>query len=103
MESRGSQRGGNFCVLCAHSSWGLIYSNRSHCRTTALRVKVVERKRGEDCPRPFLLHESVAYWMAANISFTSGVFSFLSAFASIWRIRSRVTERLCPTCSSVQA
>ena len=50
-----------------------------------------------------LLHEPTAYWMAANMSFTSGVFSFLSAFASIWRIRSLVTERLCPTCSSVQA
>lgn len=44
-----------------------------------------------------------AYWMAANMPLTSGVFSFLSAFASICRIRSLVTERLCPTCSSVQA
>ena len=90
-------------MLYAHSSWGLVYSSRPHCRTSALRVKVVEQKRGEDRPRPFLLHESVAYWMAANISLISGVFSFLSAFASIWRIRSLVTERLCPTCSRVQA
>ena len=60
-------------------------------------------ERGEDCPRPFLLHESATYWMDANISFTWGVFSFFSAFASIWRIRSLVTERLCPTCSNVQA
>src|SRR5437016_44631 len=42
--------------------------SRPHCRITALRVKVVERKRGEDRPRPFLLHVSAAYWMAANIS-----------------------------------
>ena len=60
-------------------------------------------ERGEARPPPFLLHEPVAYWMAANMSFTSGVLSFLSAFASIWRIRSLVTERLCPTCSSVHA
>ena len=90
-------------MLCAHLSWALVYSSPPHCRTTSLRVKVVERKRGEDRPRPFLIQESVAYWMAANISLISGVFSFLSAFASIWRIRSLVTERLCPTCSSVQA
>ena len=93
----------NSSVLCAHSSWGLVYSSRPHCRTSALRVKVVEQKRGEDHPRLFLLHESTTYWMDANISFTWGVFSFFSAFASIWRIRSLVTERLCPTCSSVQA
>ena len=62
-----------------------------------------ETERGEAEPRPFLFHESVVYWIAANISLTSGVFSFLSAFASIWRIRSLVTERLCPTCSSVHA
>ena len=55
----------------------------AHCRTSPLRVKVAEQKRGEDCPRPFLLHESVVYWMAANISLTCGVFNFLSAFASI--------------------
>jgi hypothetical protein len=55
----------------------------AHCRTTALKVKVVEQKRGEDGLRPFLFHRSVAYWMAANISLISGVFSFLSAFASI--------------------
>lgn len=82
---------------------GLVDSIRPHCRTSALRVKAVELKRGEDRPRLFLLHESVVYWIDANISFTWGVFSFFSAFASIWRIRSLVTERLCPTCSSVQA
>src|ERR1041385_4114275 len=65
--------------------------------------KASNKKRGEGRPRLFLPHESLAYWMAANISFTWGVFSFFSAFASIWRIRSLVTERLCPTCSSVQA
>jgi len=32
---------------------------------------------------PSLFHGSVAYWMALNISLISGVFSFLSAFASI--------------------
>ena len=55
----------------------------AHCRTTALRVKVVEQRRGEDGLHPFLFHESVVYWMALNISLISGVFSFLSAFASI--------------------
>ena len=30
-----------------------------------------------------------------------GCFSFLSAFASIWRMRSLVTENCCPTSSSV--
>ena len=60
-------------------------------------------ERGETKPRPFLLDERAVYWMAANISFTAGVFSFLSAFASIWRILSLVTERLCPTCSNVKA
>ncbi len=61
------------------------------------------KKRCKVRPRPFLFHESMTYWIAANISLIWGVFNFLSAFASIWRIRSLVTERLCPTCSSVQA
>ncbi len=34
------------------------------------------------------------YLMAAKSSLIAGVFSFLSAFASIWRIRSRVTDKL---------
>ena len=78
-------------------------SNSAHCRTSALRVKGIESKRGQASLAPFLRPKSWAYWMAENISFICGVFSFLSAFASIWRIRSLVTERLCPTCSSVQA
>lgn len=60
-------------------------------------------EKGTSEPAPFLRPKSWAYCMAENISFIWGVFSFLSAFASIWRIRSLVTERLCPTCSSVQA
>lgn len=75
----------------------------AHCRTSALRVKGMEPKRGQASLSPFRYSTSWAYWMAANISLIWGVFSFLSAFASIWRIRSLVTERLCPTCSSVQA
>jgi hypothetical protein len=61
----------------------LIDSIRTHCRTSALRGKAVALKRGEDRPRLFLLHESVVYWIDANISFTWEVFSFFSAFASI--------------------
>ncbi len=40
-------------MLYAHSSWGLVYSSRPHCRTSGLRVKVAERKIGEDDPRQF--------------------------------------------------
>jgi hypothetical protein len=37
---------------------------------------------------------SKRYLMATKSSLISGVFSFFSALASIWRIRSRVTDKL---------
>jgi hypothetical protein len=55
-------------AMYAHSSWGLVYWSRSHCRTTAFRVKVRRKEKGRESSSPFfLLYEAEDYWMAANM------------------------------------
>lgn len=84
------------------SSSGLIRLSRAHSLTSVSEGKDgnIEKARTHVLAFSMVGHDET-YLIAANISLTSGVLSFFNAFASICRIRSRVTERLCPTCSSV--
>ena len=69
-------------------------------RRTEARVPglSVEKRKGPE--EPFLSADQVSRKLR-NLRERLGCLSLRSAFASIWRMRSRVTENCCPTSSSV--
>ena len=63
-------------------------------------------KKGRPEGRPFVLFGDKAAQVSRNersLRLRLGCFSLRSAFASIWRIRSRVTENCWPTSSKVRS
>ena len=69
-----------------------------------LQIEHRQKKAAMFPPRPVIsINNTNPYWSRKLRIFRlrDGCFSFRSAFASIWRMRSRVTENCWPTSSSV--